>query len=175
MPQKHLTLIANFLIFIQLSRSLTNHDFCLKQNNYCSGQFKYDCNSDKCTIDKRSCSYFNSLVFVSNLNRFRANYAEEKKKFNEFKSKIVNCSVPKYEWNNADFCLNHVNCVAISLKLGGRVWFKQRKLIDCQCADRHLHACDKNVCTIDGLSCDHYKIKSKTQNLTKTIKNCKKM
>ena len=173
MSKKYLALLACLLIYLNLSSGLTNHDFCMKQKNYCSGSFSHYCKPDKCSIDRKSCSYFNSLVFVSNIYRFRQNYEKEKKKFNEFKSKITNCSLPKYKWNSSDICLNHVNCIEISL--GGIIWSREKKSVYCQCAGKHLYQCDKNVCSIDQISCDHYKTKNKTEKLTITFTNCKKM
>ena len=87
------------------SKSLTNHDFCMKQSaNECKGNFSFDCKPDKCSIDKTAYIYFNSLAFTLKAYRSKSSHANEMKKFNDFKSKIINCTRPKYEWKRADFC-----------------------------------------------------------------------
>ena len=94
--------------------SLTNHDFCMKQAKHeCSGQFSYECKPDKCSVDKTACTYFGSLAFTLRAYKSRSNYVHDLKKFNDFKRRIVKCTLPKYELEVGDFCSNDFKCLAI--------------------------------------------------------------
>ena len=104
-------IILYLMIQSNVMSNLTNHDFCMKnvKKNKCSENFSFECKPDKCSIGKRACQYFNSLVFGSNLRR---NNAQDMKKFNEFKRLIKNCAKTEHEhdWKTTDFCLNRVKC-----------------------------------------------------------------
>ena len=134
---------------------LTNHDFCMKQAGRCSGRFKYECKPGKCSVDKQACEYFTSMAKVVNSYRHRVNYHEERKRFNTFKSLIKKCPVIKYEWKAADFCLNKLkDCKKLDTDV--ITGLQMAKTVDCPCSGKHSYVCGKNVCSVDGTSCDHY-------------------
>lgn len=174
-----LTLIVCLFIQLDFSSSssgsvLTNHDFCMKQASECSGNFKYECKPDKCSVDKTACSYFNSMIFVLNSYRSRASYAEDKKRFNTFKILIAKCPVIRYEWKAADFCLNKLkDCKTRDIDI--ITGTQKIKIVDCPCDGMHSYKCGKNVCSIDKISCNFYQRNaSKMAQHRKAVSECNK-
>lgn len=182
MYSKYFILIV-FYILIQsysssASNSLTNHDFCLKQSkNTCSGNFSYDCKPDKCSIDKISCVYLNSLAFTLRAYKLRPTYEQELKKFKDFNSLIRDCSLKKYELKTEDYCQNKFKCMFVDFNVISNM--NEYKVKDWQCVSegKHSYKCTKQICSKDKLSCDIFNkisITNKTASVAilKKIKNC---
>ncbi len=159
------------IILSYVLANLTNHDFCMKnKENKCKGKYSYECNSDKCSIDKSACQYFNSLTFVLNLQR--TNKVKDRKKFNEFKSAIKTCETHKNVWQTEDFCLNRMNCTVNEFDVIMRIWaFINQK---CVCPKKHSFKCTHDVCSTDRYSCEHFKMNKNKSSTIKNILHCEK-
>ena len=159
------------VLVIQLvssTNALTNNDFCRKQSFECNGKYRFKCDN-LCSADKRACTYFNSLVFGINFFKSRATQAQEVKKFVQFKISIKNCTIPKYEWNSADFCLNRVKCVSQRFDYGLLKLRTSKQVKSCPCSNKHSFKCNENLCSLDQIACVHFKNKLRSSKTVAAV------
>lgn len=140
----------------------------MKQTKFkCIGKYSHECKPDKCSIDKTSCYFLNSLASTLRANSSRFNKAYHLKKFKDFTSRIRNCSQPKYELKTAEFCENKSICLAIDYNVITQL--NENKITYCPCRGKLSFKCNVHLCSVDKRACDQFNRRS---NMLKKINKC---
>jgi hypothetical protein len=161
------------------------HDYQTKcEPNKCHGKFSYDCVSNTCSLNRKSCNEYKIALsrFLQIINDLKASdsvfsskHLAETKTIKLFNRAIKNCVKKIFEFKKSDFCLNGKNCVQIGKEMIG-FGLNYRSLttikdVDCKCPIKHSFKCDK-YCAADSNACDYYKSNKKDKQFLHRIKNC---
>jgi hypothetical protein len=117
------------LIFIKNSiESIKPDNFCTKVKN--ENCLKYDCGTELCSIDKKSCNHFNVW---QNIMKKYLKKDDHRTKYNKFMESIKRCSMIQIGGLNSanNYCK------------------KANKKIECE-----IYSCGENYCSINKKSCD---------------------
>ena len=126
--------ITNFIIILALIllknsiESINSDLFCKKVKN--ENCLKYDCGTDLCSVDKKSCNHFNVWQNIMKKYLKKDNH---RTKYNKFMKNIKECNILQIDGLNSP---NHY-CK------------KDNMNIVCE-----VYSCGKNYCSINKQSCD---------------------
>jgi hypothetical protein len=160
------------ILFSLIECKIKVTDFCnkieIKGNKIeCNGDHGLSCGINTCSRDLFSCQSLKLISGVKNFEGFGQNYNHLKRVHDLFKSKIKNCTNPKYEWNPNDVCLN----IKISFRKDNLLGFKVNRMKPDECTEKYNIKCNKYYCASDKRACNHYEFKMARNN--SNIKICK--
>jgi hypothetical protein len=133
----------------------------------CQGKLSYNCGSDYCALDKRSCDTIFNLMFLLRSYKGLLMFEKELKKYTNFIEKIGYCPVKEYSLQPDDVCMNGDGCYSVSA-FPFRIGTKVTKHINCPCPYGNGYHCGEKFCVVHSDACE---VLNKT-GLKTAIKSC---